>query len=176
MPRAVLPSRQAAMPTPNANSDTRKSPSYKGLKPSSAAASSAARACSRKSDTRCEVILRSLLWRTGARFRKNVKTLPGKPDIVFPTQRLAVFCDGDFWHGRNWEARREKLARGSNAHYWTTKIARNRERDQRNTRQLESQGWTVLRLWESDIHHAPEAAKERVLRTLAGLDKNRGMA
>lgn len=79
---------------------TRESPSYKGLVPSSEAASAAARASSRKTDTRCEVKIRSLLWRAGARFRKNVKTLPGKPDIVFPAAHLAIFCDGDFWHGK----------------------------------------------------------------------------
>jgi DNA mismatch endonuclease (patch repair protein) len=90
-----------------------RAPSYKGLEPASAAASAAARGSSRKADTRCEVKVRSLLWRAGARFRKNVTTLPGKPDIVFPGPRLAVFCDGDFWHGKDWDERRRRLARTS---------------------------------------------------------------
>ena len=151
-------------------------PSYKGLKPASEASSAAARASSRKTDTRCEVKVRSLLWRAGARFRKNVQTLPGKPDVVFPGRRLAIFCDGDFWHGKDWDERRRRLARGTNAPYWTAKIERNRERDRHNTRRLEADGWTVLRFWESEIHENPEAIAEEVLTTLARLDRRRGVA
>lgn len=94
---------------------TRSSPSYVGLRPASEQASKAARGSSRKTDTRCEVLLRSALFRAGFRFRKNVATLPGKPDIVFPGPKVAVFCDGDFWHGRDWERRKQKLATGTNA-------------------------------------------------------------
>lgn len=151
----------------------RESPSYKGLVPSSEAASAAARASSRKADTRCEVKIRSLLWRAGARFRKNVKTLPGKPDIVFPAARLAIFCDGDFWHGKEWGRRRQKLAQGSNPQYWTAKIEGNMERDQRHNGELETEGWTVLRFWESDIHRDPAGIAAQILRAL---DKSRGLA
>ena len=69
----------------------------------------------------------------GFTFRKNVETLPGKPDIVFPSARVAVFCDGDFWHGRDWKVLRPKLDQGKNATYWSAKIASNIERDKRNT-------------------------------------------
>ena len=106
---------------------------------------------SKSSDTGCERLLRSKLWRLGLRFRKNVADLPGKPDVVFPRQRIVVFCDGDFWHGRDWAKRRRKLERGSNAEYWVAKIGSNRARDRRHSRELQKQGWTVLRLWESDI-------------------------
>jgi DNA mismatch endonuclease, patch repair protein len=77
--------------------------------------------------------------------------LPGRPDIVFPTARVAVFCDGDFWHGRNWAERRRRLERGSNADYWVKKIAANRARDARYNRALKELGWTVVRFWETDI-------------------------
>lgn len=126
-------------------------PSYKGLRPASSRASAAARGSSKKTGTRCELALRRALWVAGCRYRKNVPDLPGRPDIVFPGAQVAVFCDGDFWHGRDWETRREKLSRGANAAYWLAKIRRNMERDQQNTRHLQSLGWTVLRLWESQI-------------------------
>lgn len=148
-------------------------PSYKGLEPASARASAAARGSSRKTETRCEVRLRSVLWRAGLRFRKNVKGLPGKPDIVFPRQKLAVFCDGDFWHGRDWKARRQRLARGNNPDYWTAKISRNRERDRENTLKLEAEGWSVLRYWESDIHDDAKVIAKEILVTLRRLDNDR---
>jgi DNA mismatch endonuclease (patch repair protein) len=115
------------------------------------------------------VRLRSLLWRAGARFRKDVGSLPGRPDIVFPRARLVVFCDGDFWHGKDWPARRRKLARGTNAPYWVAKIEANRARDRRHTAQLEADGWTVLRVWESAIHEAPERVARVILRALQSL-------
>ncbi len=126
-------------------------PSYRGLRPASDRASAAARGVSCKADTKHERLLRSELWRAGCRFRKNVKNLPGKPDIAFTRAKLAVFCDGDFWHGRDWQARRAKLERGSNPTYWVKKIERNMERDSEVTRLLMDAGWTVIRVWESDI-------------------------
>src|SRR5262245_12485941 len=92
-------------------------PSYKGLRPASARASQAARGNSKKKDTRCEVTLRRALWAAGCRYRKNVPGLPGRPDVVFLGPKVTVFCDGDFWHGRDWESRRQKLRRGTNADY-----------------------------------------------------------
>src|SRR5205085_6946399 len=124
----------------------RKAPSFTGLKPASAAASHAKRSNTRV-DTQHELLLRRELWRMGLRFRKNVATLPGKPDIVFPSARIVVFCDGDFWHGRKWQELKTKLEQGTNAAYWSAKIAANIERDKRNTGLLESEGWQVIRLW-----------------------------
>lgn len=105
-------------------------------------------------DTRPELALRKELWRRGLRYRKNYKKLPGKPDIVFPRARLAVFCDGDFWHGHNWAIRgygslENELQRYSRA--WADKIIRNIQRDERTNEELEDVGWKVLRIWESDI-------------------------
>ena len=151
-------------------------PSYKGRRPASEQASRAARGASRKTDTRCEVKLRSPLWRAGKRFRKNLATLPGRPDVVFPAARLAVFCDGDFWHGKSWTERKEKLAQGSNAGYWIAKIETNMARDREHTARLEGSGWTVLRFWESAILSSPELVAAQVLATLERLTEARDEA
>lgn len=108
----------------------------------------------RSKETRPEVALRRELWRRGLRYRKNVKRLPGKPDIVLSRARLAIFCDGDFWHGHNWAIRgygslEQELKRYSKA--WADKILRNIQRDEMVNQALKSQGWQVLRIWESDI-------------------------
>ena len=134
----------------------RRTPSYQGLKPASAAASRAKQS-NRRRDTQHELILRCELCRLGLRYRKNVASLPGKPDIVFSRAHVAVFCDGDFWHGRNWPGLRAKLEKGINPDYWIAKIAGNIERDRRNTALLEEDGWQVIRVWESDIKKDPKA-------------------
>jgi len=117
--------------------------------------------------THVEMLLRRALWSRGARYRLHAQDLPGKPDIVFRGKRLAVFVDGDFWHGRDWESQRERLARRRNASYWISKIEYNRARDARNTEKLEADGWRVLRFWETDIKVDPGAAACRVLEVLA---------
>jgi len=96
------------------------------------------------------------------RYRKNVKALPGKPDIVFIRAHVVVFCDGDFWHGHNWEEQKPKLRQGTNAKYWLSKIESNIERDRLNNALLEADGWSVLRLWETDIKRDPQAAAKLV--------------
>jgi DNA mismatch endonuclease (patch repair protein) len=106
-------------------------------------------------NTRPELALRKALWRQGLRFRVHYTGLPGKPDIVFPKARIAVFCDGDYWHGHNWALRgmknlEEELARYSE--FWANKIRHNVQRDKEVNRQLIALGWQVLRIWESEIH------------------------
>src|ERR1700740_3503844 len=137
-----------------------KTPSFAGLKPASQTASLAKR-MNRAADTVHEKLIRKALWRRGLRFRKNVTTLPGKPDIVFPRARVVVFCDGDFWHGRNWRRRARKLRDGNNAAYWISKIGANRSRDRRNNRLLGQRGWKVIRVWETDIRDNPEKVASR---------------
>jgi DNA mismatch endonuclease (patch repair protein) len=106
----------------------------------------------------------------GLRFRKNVSALPGKPDVVFPRQRLVVFCDGDFWHGRDWDSRAARLRKGHNASYWLKKIQANRDRDHRHTLELKALGWQVLRLWETDILKDPREAAQTVQLLLERID------
>jgi DNA mismatch endonuclease (patch repair protein) len=129
----------------------RTTPSFDGFHPASERASAAARGASTKTNTRCEQALRRELWRRGLRYRLHHPGLPGRPDIVFARQRVVVFCDGDFWHGRDLTRRLAALAAGHNATYWLAKVQGNVERDRRQTGALEASGWTVLRFWETDI-------------------------
>jgi DNA mismatch endonuclease, patch repair protein len=117
-------------------------------------------------------VLGSALWHRGLRYRLNRRDLPGTPDLVFASCRVAVFVDGDFWHGRDWETRRERLVSGNNGAYWVAKIAYNRERDERNNARLANLGWRVVRIWESDVLRDPETAADRVARMIrsAALD------
>ena len=147
-----------------------RAPSFKGLTPSSEA-SSRTKQHNRRRDTTQEVLLRKAVWRLGLRFRKNVGSLPGKPDIVFPRARVVVFCDGDFWHGRQWESLEAKLRQGSNAGYWTAKIAANRARDLRTTTLLEAGNWQVLRFWETDIKQDVDAVARQVFEAVRARER-----
>lgn len=138
-----------------------KAPNFKGLEPSSEKASRML-AKVKGADTEGEKLLRSTLWRLGFRFRKNVRELSGKPDIVFQRERVVVFCDGDFWHGRNWRKDKRRLAAGPNAPYWVAKIAANRDRDKRYNKELKKLGWSVLRFWESDVRADPTRAAQEI--------------
>jgi len=105
----------------------------------------------RGSDTRAEVIFRKALWHLGYRFRKNYKGLPGKPDIVFTKAKVAIFIDGEFWHGFNWEEKKSKIK--NNKDYWINKIERNMRRDKEVTAQLTSNNWFVIRFWSKEVTH-----------------------
>lgn len=142
---------------------TRTTPSFDGLHPSSESASKAARGASAKTNTRCELALRRELWRRGLRYRLHVSALHGRPDIVFPRARLVIFCDGDFWHGRDLEQRLQKLGRGHNSTYWVAKVRRNVERDAQHTKALEAEGWAVHRAWESEILRDPRRCADQVV-------------
>ena len=96
-------------------------------------------------DTKIEVILRKALWHRGIRYRKNFKVCSCKPDIVLTKYKIAIFCDGDFWHGN------DKYTVKNNAKFWNEKIKTNVERDLRNTIELRDNGWTVLRFWGTEI-------------------------
>lgn len=142
-----------------------KTPSYAGFSPASTAASKTMRA-NVKTGGLAERTMRGLLWRRGLRFRVHVQSLPGCPDIFFPRHKVCIFCDGDFWHGRNWPALQEDLQRRSNPAYWVPKIQRNMERDQEQAVELEALGWTVIRLWETDILRDSEQAVLAVVQIL----------
>lgn len=144
----------------------RSTPSFSALSPASSAASRAAKGPSRKRDTKPEVLLRSALHAAGLRFRVDVADLPGRPDVVFPKARLVVFCDGDFWHGRDLEERLRSLESGHHAPYWVAKIRGKFARDRHTDATLAATGWTVMRFWETDLVKdtpcALNAVRERV--------------
>ena len=103
----------------------------------------------RSKDSEIERLLRDELWKRGLRYRKNVKNIIGKPDIVFIGKKVAVFCDSEFWHGYNWEERKEDIK--TRREFWIPKIERNMQRDLEVNAALTEAGWTVLRFWGKDI-------------------------
>ena len=102
-------------------------------------------------DSVIEKKLRKALWDRGYRYRKNCKDLPGKPDIVLTKHKIAIFCDGEFFHGKDWEILKPQLEKSNNSVYWKKKIERNIERDEEVNKQLLFLGWTVFRFWGKDI-------------------------
>ncbi|MCI8391940.1 MAG: very short patch repair endonuclease [Roseburia sp.] len=123
----------------------------------------------RAKDTAIEVKLRKALWKKGIRYRKNCKELPGKPDIVLTKYKIAIFCDGEFFHGKDWEVLRPKLERSNNSAFWISKISRNRERDDEVNKQLLYLGYTVIRFWGSDIKKHTEECVQVVEETIFDL-------
>jgi len=111
----------------------------------------------RSKDTKIELLLRSMLFRRGLRYRIHYGKLPGKPDVVFPKNKLAVFVDGDFWHGRNFEKRKKTYS-----DYWYNKIRRNIERDKRVDEKLKDSGWDVFRIWGKDLKKNPEKFVDKI--------------
>lgn len=100
-------------------------------------------------DSEIEIILRKELWKRNIRYRKNVNTIFGKPDIAFKGKKIAVFVDSEFWHGYDWEHRKDDIK--SNRDFWIPKIERTIQRDQEVNAHLESEGWLVLRFWGKEI-------------------------
>jgi len=127
-----------------------KAPSFKGLRPSSANASRVMRA-NKSQNTLPEIKLRRELRKLGLRSRSSNSKVVGRPDFVFRSVRVAVFCDGDFWHGRLWRVLRQQLRQRHNSAYWIAMIARNRQRDRINSKVLQQSGWHVLRFRETEI-------------------------
>lgn len=99
--------------------------------------------------SKIEVLLGKELWKRGYRYRKNDKTVFGKPDFVFKKYKIAVFCDSEFWHGKDWDIKKHEHK--SNIEFWHKKIQRNIERDKEVNEQLTKEGWTILRFWGKDI-------------------------
>lgn len=118
----------------------------------------------RSTETTPEIMFRKFLWAQGVRYRKNNKKLPGKPDISISRCKVAIFIDGEFWHGYNWEEKKKKIK--ANRGYWIPKIERNIARDKKYNRQLRRQGWSVLRFWGQDVKKNPEKCLRRVMRAI----------
>jgi DNA mismatch endonuclease (patch repair protein) len=109
-------------------------------------------------DGSLEMIVRSELHKRGYRFKKHVKTLPGSPDAVFPKEKIAVFIDGDFWHGYRLPEWEHKLK-----DFWKNKIWENRRRDQKNFRKLRRMGWHVIRIWQHEIKRDLESCVAKIV-------------
>lgn len=102
-------------------------------------------------DTGIEIKLRKALWEKGYRYRKNYSELPGKPDIVLTKYKIAIFCDSEFFHGKDWQVLKPQLERGKNSEFWINKISKNIQRDEDINKQLCYMGWTVIRFWGKEI-------------------------
>lgn len=112
----------------------------------------------RSKDTSIEIKLRKALWHKGYRYRKNYDKLPGKPDIALTKYKIAIFCDSEFFHGKDWyTVLQPRLHRGKNAEFWEKKIKRNMERDEENNKELLYLGWTVIRFWGDEIARDTES-------------------
>lgn len=127
----------------------------------------------RSRDSKAEMALRRALHARGVRYRLHARNVPGCPDLVWQGRRVAVFVDGDLWHGNpeEWQRRgRKSLAElfPTRTEWWVAKIERTVRRDAAVTAALQEQGWVVLRLWEHDVLQDPEGAADRVLQVLAG--------
>jgi DNA mismatch endonuclease (patch repair protein) len=115
----------------------------------------------RGAGTKPELAVEALLRESNLEFDSHAKDLPGRPDFVLRERRVAIFCDGDFWHGWRFPQWRLKLSEK-----WEAKIDANRRRDARNHRALRALGWIVVRLWEHQIERDPAACLELILISL----------
>lgn len=111
-------------------------------------------------DSQIELVLRRELWARGLRYRKNVISIYGKPDIAFIGKKIAVFCDSEFWHGYAWEIYQEDFR--SNQDFWIPKIERNMQRDREVNEKLRSEGWIVLRFWGREILNHTEQCADQI--------------
>ena len=115
-------------------------------------------------NTKIEVMLRKELWARGVRYRKNVKSIFGAPDIAFIGKKVAVFCDSEFWHGYDWEHKQHEIK--SNRDFWIPKIEKNILRDLEVNSKLQSEGWIVLRFWGNYIRKNTDECVDLIMRTL----------
>jgi DNA mismatch endonuclease (patch repair protein) len=120
----------------------------------------------RTRDTAPELLLRKALWSQGVRgWRLHPKRVVGRPDLAWVGRQVAVFVDGAFWHGH------PGFYRGQSGEFWDKKIEKNRTRDRRVDRELEAQGWTVVRIWDFEIERDPARCARRVAQAMAGSDQ-----
>jgi len=115
----------------------------------------------KSSGTKDEMRLSKTLWHLGYRYRKNDKSVFGKPDLVFRKYKIAVFVDSEFFHGKDWETEKFKIK--SNQEFWHKKIGRNIERDKEVNEYLISNGWTVLRFWSKEVRNDLEKCVEQII-------------
>ena len=127
------------------------------------------------SDTKPEIFFRKALWKWGIRYRKNVKSLLGTPDIAIKKYKIVIFIDGDFWHGHDWEKRhfssQEELL-VSYSDFWQKKIRRNIERDKEVNEYYQTNKWTILRFWATDIKKDLSGCIIKTIETINYLKNN----
>ena len=110
---------------------------------------------------KAEVALAKELWSRGIRYRKNYRSIPGSPDIAITKMKIAIFIDGEFWHGENWENRKQKLK--NNRDYWIEKIEENIARDKRDDELLKDMGWTPIHFWEKEVKKDVDSCADRII-------------
>jgi DNA mismatch endonuclease (patch repair protein) len=115
-------------------------------------------------DTSIEIMLRKALWHKGIRYRKNFKILPGKPDIVIPKYKIVIFCDGELWHGKDWNIKKRSFK--TNSDFWISKIEKNIERDYEIDSKLFKQGWIVFHFWGKEIKKSLSACVWEIMETI----------
>ena len=119
---------------------------------------------------KAETLLAKALWKEGFRYRKNYRKLPGSPDIAILKHRIAVFVDGEFWHGKDWENKKDRLK--TNRAYWIEKIEENMTRDRKDDERLADLGWTPVHFWEKDVKHDTQECVDDVIMLVQGSRKD----
>lgn len=122
----------------------------------------------RLKEGKAEKALAKALWDLGFRYRKNYKKLPGSPDIAILKYHIAVFVDGEFWHGKDWAYRKERLK--SNRSYWIEKIEENIARDKRNDALLIEIGWIPMHFWEQEVNRKMALCINKIVEVIASQD------
>jgi DNA mismatch endonuclease (patch repair protein) len=118
----------------------------------------------RSKDTKIEILIAKELWNKGLRYRKNDKSIQGKPDLTFKKIKLAIFCDSEFWHGKDWDVQQKRI--GTNKAFWIQKIQNNINRDRITNEKLTNTGWIVLRFWETDIKKNLDECILKIIETI----------
>lgn len=121
----------------------------------------------KSSGSQIETMLGKALWKNGLRYRKNDKSVFGKPDFTLKKHKIAIFADSEFWHGKDWDTR--KHDHKSNVEFWHRKIERNMERDREVNEKLKQEGWTVIRFWGKEIKKNLDACVKRIIETVNSL-------
>ncbi|WP_159799853.1 very short patch repair endonuclease [Flavobacterium sp. MK4S-17] len=110
-----------------------------------------------------EIALGKAMWKAGLRYRKNNKTVFGKPDFTFKKYKIAVFVDSEFFHGKDWETKKKPV---NNAEFWEKKISRNIQRDKEVNEYLSSNGWQILRFWSNDVQKNLDNCVNKIIETI----------
>lgn len=123
----------------------------------------------RSTNTKAEIVLRKKLWNAGIRYRINYNKLPGKPDIVITKKKIAIFVDGEFWHGYKWKEKKPRIK--ANREYWIPKIERNISRAKKVNKILKKQGWIAIRFWEQDVKQQIEQCVHKIISMTNEIDQ-----